>query len=123
MPVNRSNIARNNKNKGRLFQQEVRDMILSKFTNLEPDDCRSTSMGAGGEDIQFSPLARKTLGIQVECKRKSSFKSLYDFMAQATSHGNKQPVVVLRQDRSRPLALVDFEYLLDLIKGKNNEDL
>jgi len=36
------------KAKARKLQQMVRDKILEAFPMLEPDDCKSTSMGAGG---------------------------------------------------------------------------
>ena len=43
------------KAKGRRLQQKVRDLLLETFTELEPDDIRSTSMGVSGEDLQLSP--------------------------------------------------------------------
>lgn len=105
------------KAKGRQMQQEVRDLILSNFPNLEPDDCRSVSMGAQGEDIQLSPLARRTLGnIQIECKRRKSFKGIYDMVSQASSHGKHTPVVFIRQDRASPLVIIPADYYINLIK-------
>ena len=56
------------KAKGRKLQQWVRDLILETWNELEPDDVRSTSMGAGGEDLQLSPAARRKFGYSVECK-------------------------------------------------------
>lgn len=106
------------KAKGRMFQQEVQEIILDNFPNLEPDDVRSVSMGSQGEDIQLSPKARRELkGVQIECKRRKSFKMLYDYMQQAKSHGDNTPIVVLRQDRSKPLALVEFSFLMELLKN------
>ncbi len=52
------------KAKGRKFQQDIRDMMLDLAPSLEKDDIRSTSMGAGGEDLQLSPAARKILSCQ-----------------------------------------------------------
>jgi hypothetical protein len=111
------------KAKGRSFQGEVRDLILSNFSSLEPDDCRSTSMGAQGEDLQLSPLARKTLGnIQIECKRRKSFKGIYDMVDQASSHGKHTPVVFIRQDRSTPLVIIPADHYMSLIKKEPDED-
>ena len=59
------------KAKGRRLQQAVRDGILEAFPALEPDDVKSTSMGAGGEDVQLSPAARKLFPYQIECKPKA----------------------------------------------------
>ena len=41
------------KNKGKRLQNNVRDLLLETFTQLEPDDVRSTTMGESGEDIQL----------------------------------------------------------------------
>jgi len=65
------------KAKGRVFQQDIRDLILKTYPQLENDDVKSTSMGAGGEDVQLSPAARKILPIQIECKRVKSAKTIY----------------------------------------------
>ena len=42
---------RSAKNKGKRLQNKVRDLILEKFNQLEPDDVRSVTMGYIGEDI------------------------------------------------------------------------
>ena len=39
------------KNKGRLLQQWVRDILLSKLKGVEDDDVKSTPMGVNGPDI------------------------------------------------------------------------
>jgi hypothetical protein len=104
------------KQKGRSFQQEVRDLILNRFDTLEPDDVKSTSMGAGGEDVQLSPAARKLLPIQIECKRVKSAKGLYNWYNQAKAHGKHEPVVFTRADRETPLVLLSATTYLDLMK-------
>lgn len=55
MPIKTSSA----KAKGRRHQQWVRDKIYETFPVLEDGDVRSTSMGAGGEDLQLSPAARR----------------------------------------------------------------
>ena len=106
------------KAKGRTFQQEVRKAILDAFPNLQPDDVRSTSMGAQGEDIQLSPAARKALGgIQIECKRTKSFKTVYGWLDQAKTHGNNKPVVFFRADRLEPLVVLPMSDYLNTLKG------
>lgn len=60
------------KAKGRKLQQRVRDLILENFEDLEQDDVRSTSMGAGGEDVLLSPKARKYFPFSIECKNQES---------------------------------------------------
>jgi hypothetical protein len=101
------------KNKGRILQQKVRDMMLKAAPELEPDDCRSTSMGAGGEDIQLSPAARKIYPINPECKNLAKI-AVFTYYGQAAQHGQHEPVVFLKQNFSKVLALVDAEYLIGL---------
>lgn len=105
------------KAKGRKHQQWVRDQLLERFPSLEPDDIRSTSMGAGGEDLQFSPAARKIIPISVECKAYKSF-AIYSIIDQAKSNAKAgvEPVAVIKADRRAPLAVVDAEFFFDLLK-------
>lgn len=88
---------------------------MSAFPSLEPDDVRSTSMGAGGEDVQLSPAARKTMPYCIECKNLAKI-SIYKHYEQATGHGDYEPLLVLKQDRAKPLAVIDFEHFMELVK-------
>lgn len=103
------------KAKGRRLQQTVRDSILSAFPTLEADDVRSTSMGAGGEDVQLSPAARKLMPYCIECKSLAKI-AIYKHYEQATGHGDYEPLLVLKQDRAKPLAVVDLEHFMELVK-------
>jgi hypothetical protein len=110
------------KAKGRTWQQEVRDKILNVFDTLEFDDVKSTSMGAGGEDVQLSPAARKLLPIQIECKRTKTLKTVYGWVEQAKTHGKHEPVVFVRADRENGLAICNIDHYFELQKkaGDNN---
>jgi hypothetical protein len=105
------------KGKGRRHQQWVRDRLLELFPDLEPDDIKSTSMGASGEDVQLSPAARKQIPISVECKAYKSF-AIYKIMDQATENSKEgiEPVAIIKADRKSPLAVVDAVYFLKLLK-------
>lgn len=103
------------KQKGRLLQQKVRDAVLGKFPHLEPDDVRSTSMGAGGADVQLSPAAKKVFPFDVECKSLAAI-GIYKHYKQAASHGRHEPLVVVKQNNSKPLAVVDFEYFMSMVE-------
>jgi len=107
------------KNKGRLHQQYVRDLILKVFPSLKPADVVSTSMGAGGMDIQLSTAARKKVPLAIECKSISKFAG-YKYLDQAESNAPKglQPVAVVKANRRKPVVLVDSEYFFNLLKGK-----
>ena len=102
------------KQKGRLLQQKVRDAVLQSFPQLEPDDVRSTSMGAGGCDVQLSPAAQRAFPYDVECKSLAAI-GVYKFYAQAKTHGKLEPLVVVKQNGAKPLAIVDFEHFMELV--------
>ena len=110
------------KAKGRKLQQAVRDGILERFSTLEPDDVRSTGMGQSGEDVQLSPAARKLFPYSVECKNLAKI-AVYNYYQQAeTNCGKHEPLVVIKQNRCRPLAVVDLEHFMKLI-GDYNENI
>ena len=50
--------SRSAKNKGKRLQNKVRDLILEKFNQLEPDDVRSTTMGDSGEHTPLVIIKR-----------------------------------------------------------------
>lgn len=101
------------------MQKIVRDLILTYFPTLEPDDVKSTSMGASGEDVQLSPAARKLFPYQIECKSKAT-SQIHTYYKQATTHGSHEPLVVVKKDRDIPLAIVSLEYFMKLNKENNN---
>lgn len=105
------------KSKGRKFQQYVRDALLKAFPSLEQDDVRSTSMGAGGEDLQMSPAARKLIPYQIECKSKGK-SQIHTMYEQAKEHGNHEPVLIVKRDRDIALAVISLDHFIKLIKGE-----
>jgi hypothetical protein len=102
------------KQKGRLHQQWVAKKLLEHAPELEGDDCRSTSMGAGGEDLKLSPAARKVYPVQIECKSKAAY-SVYTDYVQAASHGTHEPLLVIKANHKKPLAVVDAEWFIKLM--------
>jgi hypothetical protein len=113
------------KAKGRRLQQEVAALILATFPALEPDDARSTSMGAGGEDVQLSPAARRMFPFTVECKQRDKH-AVYAFYDQASAHGKREratgkpgyePLVVVRADGRKALAVVDLNFFLKMAEN------
>lgn len=105
------------KNKGRTLQKLIRDKILDTFPELEPDDCKSTSMGAKGEDIQLSPAARKLFPFSVEAKSRASI-GVYAWYQQAKTNAPKgtTPLLVIKQNHSKPLVLIDLDSFMELCK-------
>jgi hypothetical protein len=103
------------KQKGRKFQQDVRDKLLENAPELEPDDIRSTSMGCGGEDLQLSPAARRRYNISVECKNQESL-SVWKAYEQAQANcGKSEPVLFMKKNRKKPLVVIDADYFISLL--------
>ncbi len=106
------------KAKGRNLQKWVRDLILEAFTDLEPDDVRSTSMGAGGEDVQLSPAARRHFPYSVECKNVEKLNVWAAYEQADANSGNYEPILVMKKNRKKPLIVMDAEAFMKLIKEK-----
>jgi len=109
------------KAKGRNLQKYVRDAILAVFKELEPDDVRSTSMGASGEDVLLSPKARAVLPVAIECKSRRRIAVYRDY-EQATGHAGttgREPLVVIKENSKGPLAIISLKYYLDLVVDSN----
>lgn len=101
------------KAKGRNLQKYVVEQILSLFP-LEPDDVKSTSMGASGEDIQLSPAARKLLPVSIECKNTEKI-NIWSAWLQAEANAKSwNPIIVFKRNNSKPLVCITLDYFLKL---------
>ena len=106
---------RSAKNKGKRLQNKVRDLILEKFNQLEPDDVRSVTMGESGEDILLSPAARKLFPFSTECKNQEKL-NIWSSLEQAeTNSGKHIPIVIFKRNRSKTFVALEFEKLLELL--------
>lgn len=74
-------------------------------------------MGATGEDVTLSPAARKKVPYQIECKNKAT-SQVHTYYDQAKSHGNHEPVVIVKKDRDIPLAVISLDNFLKLLKQR-----
>ena len=107
---------RSAKNKGKRLQNKVRDLILEKFNQLEPDDVRSVTMGESGEDILLSPAARKLFPFSTECKNQEKL-NIWSSLEQAeTNSGKHIPIVIFKRNRSKTYVALEFEKLLELLE-------
>tara|TARA_B100001063_G_scaffold215273_1_gene216121 strand:+ start:36 stop:380 length:345 start_codon:yes stop_codon:yes gene_type:complete len=112
-----ANTPRSRKSKGAKFQNEVRDLILEKFSDkLEPDDVKTAVMGESGVDIKLSPAAQKLFHWAVECKRTEKI-SLRQWWRQARANENDKlkPLVITKQNREEPLVVLSLQDFLDLL--------
>ena len=72
-------------------------------------------MGVSGSDVQLSPLARKSFAYDVECKSLAKV-GVYRYVEQCENRGATQPLVIVKQNRSSPLAVVDAEHFFELLR-------
>ena len=103
------------KSKGRRLQQRVVADILQAFPSLDDDDCRSTSMGAGGEDVQLSPAARARLPLSLECKNVEKI-NVWQCLQQCAANAppGATPCLVFSRNRAPTYAVVPWPELLAL---------
>ena len=104
------------KAKGRNLQKWTRERLIEEL-DIHPEDIKSTSMGAGGEDVIMARAARAKFPNSIECKNQEKLNvwSAYD-QAESNS-GNYEPLVVIKRNRQKPLVVLDAEYFMKLHKS------
>jgi len=72
-------------------------------------------MGVTGKDVQLSEAARALFPYAVECKSRARF-ALYEDYGQAQSNaGSDTPLLVIKQNQSKPLVVLSMEDFFKLI--------
>jgi hypothetical protein len=105
------------KAKGRVLQQWVRTKLI-EMLDVHPEDIESRSMGAGGEDLIMARAARAKFPHSIECKNVEKL-NIWDAYEQASANcGDYQPLVIIKKNGKKPLALVDAEYFINLFGDK-----
>ncbi len=101
------------KAKGRNLQKWVVQQLIETF-DIHPEDIKSCSMGAGGEDVVMARAAREKFPFSVECKnvQKLNVWDAYE-QAQANSNGY-EPIVVMKKNHKKPLVVIDAESFIEL---------
>lgn len=108
------------KAKGRILQNLVRDKIIKLFPVLGTDDIRSCLMSKPGADIKLISLtARKLFPYDVECKNRQEYKTIYNHYKHACKHGNLEPLLVLKMNREKSLAVIDLDHFIELLARAN----
>jgi len=103
------------KQKGRKFQQAICADLLRAFPMLDEDDIRSTSMGAGGEDVLLSPRAQALCPYSFEAKNVERL-NIHAAVEQSRANcGARTPCVVFRKNRTPPHACLPWPRLLELM--------
>ena len=102
--------------KGKKLQKILRDKLLKSFPDLHAGHIKVAKVGQQGEDIKVSRIARRLIPYQWECKNQEKFSTLYSFFDQSCHHGPHEPVLVVKQNSRRALAIIDLDEFIDLIK-------
>ena len=110
--------SRSAKNKGKRLQNKVRDLILEKSTQLEPDDVRSITMGDSGEDILLSPAARKLFPFSVECKNQEKLNIWSSLEQTETNAGKHTPLLIFKRNRSKTYAVLQLDDLMEMLNER-----
>jgi hypothetical protein len=77
-------------------------------------------MGASGEDLLFSPAARRVYPISVEVKNQERL-GIWDALEQAEENsGEHQAVLFFKRNRTKFYAALDAEYLVELLQAHAN---
>ena len=100
------------KNKGRTLQKWVVEKLIETF-NIHPEDIKSCSMGAGGEDVIMARAAREFFPFSIECKNVEKL-NVWEAYEQAKNNCNGyEPIVVMKKNHKKPLLVIDAEYFIE----------
>ena len=117
------------KAKGRRLQNYVRDKLIefyitkwTKIPKLHKDDIKSQTMGMSGEDIVLSPAARKIIPFSFECKNKERL-NVWQSIEQCEDNCNGSiPVVVIKRNRSKVYAIMEFDQWLKIAQNYHKKE-
>ena len=111
------------KAKGKRLQKAICELILKYFPNLNESDAVSRRMGRRGEDIILSHEAKNKFPYSIECKNQERMKYIWDCYSQCEKNSNNlEPLLILKINKKKPLAIVDAEYFIKLQSHINKQD-
>ena len=116
-----ANTPASRKAKGRRLQQAVRQDLVDRL-GIDPGDILSTGMGQSGCDLYLSPAARTIFPFGVECKAQEAI-ALPAWWRQCTRNAEAEglaPLLILKQSRREPLAVLRWTDLLALLSKVQN---
>ena len=82
-----------------------------------PRRYRITTHGSSGEDLIMGVQTKKIFPYSIECKNQEAVNvwKAYEQCSSNTSP-NVESLVIIKRNKSKPLALVDAEYFINLHK-------
>ena len=111
------------KAKGRRLQNQVVNTLRQMFPQLEEDDIKAQIMGMSGEDIVFSPAARRLIKWSFECKNQERL-NLWDALDQADINcpEGSNPVLIFTRNRKPAYAAIPYDVFFRLIDGEVGDE-
>ena len=101
--------------KGRYLQNIVKQKIFKLYPSLTKKDIRTSMNGENSADIKLlTSTAKKLFPYSVECKNRNESKGIYKHYKQATGHSPRAPLLVIKMNREKPLAIIDLDHFFDL---------
>ena len=107
------------KAKGRRFQQWVRDKLIETL-GVHPEDIESRSMGASGEGLIMARAAREKFPYSIECKNQEKLNVWNAYTQCDMNAKNYEPLVIIKKNNFKSLAVVDLDYFINLHKEEHN---
>ena len=107
---------RSRKIKSKRLSNYVRKKILKAFPHLKQKDVMLPKDGQIGPDFILSKNAKKLLLHQFELKNQEKMYTLYKWFDQASKNTKLDGVVICKRNGSDPLAIIDLDHFIDLIK-------
>jgi hypothetical protein len=106
-------------NKARYLQNLVKEKITKTF-NLNNNDLRTSSVGENGEDVKLLSLtAKKVFPYATECSNTEQYIGIYKKFKQSTGHNHREPLLVIKKNRSQPLAVITLEHFFELLQKED----
>lgn len=113
--------------KGKRLESYIKRRIQETF-RIPDDDIRMAVGAEAGADIKLTKKGLEYFPFTIECKARKTM-IIYPMYEQCLRHVQRtkkaglagEPLLVIRCDRELPLAVVDFEYFLKLIKAVNKK--
>ena len=111
------------KAKGRRLQNWVKACLLFWDFGLYNGDIRTAIIGEQGVDVKIIRNKQHLFPYKIECKsQKNGFSAVYKAYTQCEKHVLEtdgeicigEPLVIIKQDRQKPLAVMDAEYFIKL---------
>ena len=101
------------KAKGRKLQQWVVDKLV-EILGFNKEDLESRPMGSSGEDIIMGVQSRRQFPYSIECKNQQAVNVWKAYEQACSNCKDYEPLVIIKRNNTKPLALVDAEYFIKL---------